>query len=88
MKLSNLEVVFQLNGVSPSFNHFIKSAFEAERQIQDIAAITKRSPADVKEFYQSHNYSLTYIKHVVLLCSELDEDKMKEAIIAEKIIAL
>lgn len=58
-------------------NAAIESATEYEKAIIEICAITGKSADEVKEFYQSHNYSLEHIKEACSLGAELTENGLK-----------
>jgi hypothetical protein len=64
-----------------SFSRLINATAEMDRIVNEIAIVAKVSPDEVYEFYQSHQYSLEFIKQGVLLCGTLDKDAMENAIV-------
>ena len=51
----------------------IEASTEYERQIIEICIITGKTPDEIEEFYQKHDYSLEYTKEAVLAGCELSD---------------
>lgn len=64
-------------GLGSPFSGIIADAVEQERLLTEIAAIANVTTDEVKDFYQTHPYSLEYIKAAIRVGAKLNEEDIK-----------